>query len=111
MPTITVSDAHQHIGQQVTLQGWIYNKRSSGKILFLQIRDGSGVIQAVLGASDNPDLFEQASQLSRETSCIVRGLVKEDHRASIGCELLMEDLEVVHQPTEDFPIELEYMLS
>jgi len=106
MPTITVSEAHQHIGQQVILQGWLYNKRSSGKILFLQIRDGSGVIQAVLGVSDNPDLFEKASQLSRETSFIVHGLVKEDHRSSIGCELLLEDLEVLHQPTEDFPIEL-----
>jgi asparaginyl-tRNA synthetase len=106
MPTITVSEAHQHIGQQVTLQGWLYNKRSSGKILFLQIRDGSGVIQAVLGVSDNPDLFEKATQLPRETSFIVQGLVKEDHRSSIGCELLLEGLEVLHQPTEDFPIEL-----
>ena len=106
MPTITASEAHRHIGQQVTLQGWLYNKRSSGKILFLQIRDGSGIIQAVLGASDNPDLFAKADQLSRETSLIVHGQVKEDHRAAIGCELLLEDLEVIHQPTEDFPIEL-----
>ncbi len=106
MPTITASEAHRHIGQQVTLQGWLYNKRSSGKILFLHIRDGSGVIQAVLGASDNPDLFAKADQLSRETSLIVHGQVKEDHRAAIGCELLLEDLEVLHQPTEDFPIEL-----
>ncbi|MEE8592687.1 MAG: asparagine--tRNA ligase [Candidatus Bipolaricaulota bacterium] len=106
MPTITVSEAHRHIGQQVTLQGWLYNKRSSGKILFLHIRDGSGVIQAVLGASDNPDLFAKADQLSRETSLIVHGQVKEDHRAAIGCELLLEDLEILHRPTEDFPIEL-----
>lgn len=106
MPTITASEAHRHIGQQVTLQGWLYNKRSSGKILFLHIRDGSGVIQAVLGASDNPGLFAKADQLSRETSLIVHGQIKEDHRAAIGCELLLEDLEVLHQPTEDFPIEL-----
>ncbi|MFC2106637.1 asparagine--tRNA ligase [Candidatus Bipolaricaulota bacterium] len=106
MPTITASEAHHHIGQQVTLQGWLYNKRSSGKILFLHIRDGSGVIQAVLGASDNPALFAKADQLSRETSLIVHGQVKEDHRAAIGCELLLEGLEVIHQPTEDFPIEL-----
>jgi len=106
MPTITVSEAHRHIGQQVTLQGWLYNKRSSGKILFLQIRDGSGVIQAVLGSSDNPDLFAEAQHLPRETSCIVTGQVKEDHRSSIGCELLLEGLEILHQPTEDFPIEL-----
>ena len=106
MPTITASEAHRHIGQQVTLQGWLYNKRSSGKILFLHIRDGSGVIQAVLGASDNPDLFAKADQLSRETSLIVHGQVKEDHRAAIGCELLLEDLEILHRPAEDFPIEL-----
>lgn len=106
MPTITVSEAHHHIGQQVTLQGWLYNRRSSGKILFLQIRDGSGVIQAVLGSSDNPDLFASAQHLPRETSCIVTGQVKEDHRSPIGCELLLERLEILHQPTEDFPIEL-----
>jgi len=106
MSTITVSEAHRFIGQQVTFQGWLYNRRSSGKILFLQIRDGSGVIQAVLGASDNPDLFAKASSLSRETSLIARGTVKEDTRASIGCELLLEELEVIQQPMEDFPIEL-----
>jgi asparaginyl-tRNA synthetase len=60
----------------------------------------------VLGASDNSDLFATASQLPRETSFIAHGVVKEDHRSSIGCELLLEDLEIVHQPTEDFPIEL-----
>jgi asparaginyl-tRNA synthetase len=106
MPTITVSEANQHIGQHVTLKGWLYNRRLSGKILFLQIRDGSGVIQAVLGASDNPALFSKAEPLPRETSLIVRGLIKEDHRASIGCELLLDELEIIHQPSEDFPIEL-----
>ncbi len=106
MPTITVREAHRHIGQRVTLKGWLYNQRSSGKILFLQIRDGSGVIQAVLGAADNPDLFQRADTLTRETSLVVHGTVKEDARAPIGCELLLEDLEVIHQPTEDFPIEL-----
>jgi len=106
MPTITVREAHRHIGQRVTLKGWLYNRRSSGKILFLQIRDGSGVIQAILGVSDNPDLFERASVLPRETSLIARGTVKEDARAPIGCELLLEDVEILHQPSEDFPIEL-----
>ena len=106
MPTITVREAHRYIGQRVTLKGWLYNRRSSGKILFLQVRDGSGVIQAVLGVSDNPDLFERASVLPRETSLIAHGTVKEDTRAPIGCELLLEDIEIIHQPSEDFPIEL-----
>ncbi len=106
MPVITISHAQQHIGEQVTIQGWLYNKRSSGKIQFLQIRDGSGVIQAVLGASDNPELFELVGQLTRETSLIARGTIKEDTRSAIGCEILLENLEVLHQPREDFPIEL-----
>ncbi len=106
MPAIAVSEAHRHIGEQVTFKGWLYNKRSSGKILFLQIRDGSGVIQAVLGKSDSPELFAKADELPRETSLIAHGEIKEDRRAPIGCELLLTDLEVLHQPTEDFPIEL-----
>ncbi len=106
MPLITVSEAAKHIGEEVTFRGWLYNKRSSGKIVFLQIRDGSGVIQAVLGRSDDADLFAKAEQLPRETSLIAHGEIKEDQRAPIGCELLLKGLEIVHQPTEDFPIEL-----
>jgi asparaginyl-tRNA synthetase len=106
MSAITVSEAHRHIGEQATFNGWLYNKRSSGKILFLQIRDGSGVIQAVLGESDNPDLFAKAQELPRETSLIAHGEIKEDRRAPIGCELLLKDLEILQQPTVDFPIEL-----
>ncbi len=106
MPAITASQAKDHIGDGVTLQGWLYNRRSSGKILFLQIRDGTGVIQAVLGASDDPELFAQAEPLPRETSLIVHGRIKEDARSPLGCELILERLEVIHQPTDDFPIEL-----
>jgi asparaginyl-tRNA synthetase len=106
MPTITIAEAHRHIGERVTLQGWLYNRRSSGKILFLQIRDGTGVMQAVLGTSDNPDLFAQADPLPRETSLIACGLIKEDPRSPLGCELMLESLDVIHQPSEDFPIEL-----
>jgi len=106
MPTVRVCDASKHIGEAVTIKGWLYNRRSSGKISFLQIRDGSGVLQAVLSEADNEELFSIVSRLPRETSLIVTGTLKEDHRAPIGCEMLLEAAEIVHQPTLDFPIEL-----
>jgi len=106
MSTITIAEAKGHIGETITLRGWLYNKRSSGKIAFLQVRDGTGVLQAVLAKSDDPGLFEIADELSRESSIVVRGELREDERAPSGCELQLTELEVVQQPEGDFPIEL-----
>ena len=106
MATIMIADARAHVGEAVTFQGWLYNKRSSGKILFLQIRDGTGVIQAVLSESDSADLLAVADRLPRETSIVVSGTLREDRRAPTGCELQLTDLRVVHEPTKPFPIEL-----
>jgi len=106
MATISISEARSHVGEEVTLQGWLYNKRSSGKILFLQVRDGSGVLQAVVAEPDNPNLFAVANRLPRETSFRVTGTLREDRRAPIGCEMQLGSLEVIQEPTEDFPIEL-----
>ena len=106
MATITVSDAKAHVGEDVTFQGWLQSKRSSGKILFLQIRDGTGVIQAVLSESDSAELFAIGDRLPRETSIIASGTLREDKRAPTGCELHLTNLHVVHEPTEPFPIEL-----
>jgi asparaginyl-tRNA synthetase len=106
MPTITVSEAAQHVGESVTVRGWLYNRRSSGKILFLQIRDGTGVLQAVLTEQERPALFAVAGRLPRETSIVATGTLQEDPRAPSGCELQLADLEVVHEPSEPFPIEL-----
>lgn len=106
MPTTAIHHAREHIGEQVTIQGWLYNKRSSGKILFLQVRDGTGVIQAVISASDHPALFDQADSLTRETSLVIRGVVRADDRAPTGCELQPESLDVIHSPSDPFPIDL-----
>jgi asparaginyl-tRNA synthetase len=106
MATITISDAKAHLGEDVTFQGWLHNKRSSGKILFLQIRDGTGVIQAVLSESDSAELFSTADRLPRETSIIASGSLREDKRAPTGCELQLTGLRVIHEPKEAFPIEL-----
>src|SRR6476620_8935305 len=67
-----------HVGEQVTLRGWLYNKRSSGKLHFLEIRDGSGIVQAVVFKGDvSPELFAAADHLQQEASIEVHGTVKE----------------------------------
>jgi len=106
MQAITIDHARDHLGEHVTIQGWLYNKRSSGKILFLQVRDGTGVIQAVLSADDAPQLFDQADGLVRETSLVIQGVLREDQRAPIGCELQPQSIEVIQAPETPFPIEL-----
>ncbi len=106
MRTITIDQGLQFIGEEVEIKGWLYNKRSSGKILFLEFRDGTGVIQGVLTRADDPKLFETADRLPRETSLIVSGTLRADSRAPGGCELGIAGIEVIHQPTAPFPIEL-----
>lgn len=106
MATITISEAKRHVGEEVTLQGWLYNKRSSGKIVFLQVRDGTGILQAVLSEKDDSNLFAVAQRLPRETSFRVTGILREDRRAPSGCEMQLGGLEIIQEPTEDFPIEL-----
>ena len=106
MRMATIDQALQCMGEEVTLRGWLYNKRSSGKILFLEIRDGTGIIQGILTEPDSPTLFSTADRLPRETSLIVTGIIRKESRAPGGCELLIQGLKVVHEPGEPFPIEL-----
>jgi asparaginyl-tRNA synthetase len=106
MASIRISEARGHLGEVATLRGWLYNKRSSGKILFLQLRDGTGILQGVVAEPENPQLFALAARLPRETSIIVSGTLREDPRAPSGCEMQLQALEVIQEPTADFPIEL-----
>ena len=106
MQTITVDKALQYVGEEVALCGWLYNKRSSGKILFLQVRDGTGIIQGILTEPDSPLLFSTVDRLPRETSLIVTGTIRKESRAPGGCELHIQDIKVIHEPNEPFPIEL-----
>jgi asparaginyl-tRNA synthetase len=99
-----INDIASHEGQTVTINGWLYNRRSSGKIHFLQIRDGSGFIQAVMSkAAVGDEAFKQADHLSQETSLSVTGQVRADARAPGGFELDVASIEV-HQEAHDFPI-------
>ncbi|MDQ3265466.1 MAG: asparagine--tRNA ligase [Myxococcota bacterium] len=103
-PVARIGEIAKFEGQEVELRGWLYNKRSSGKLHFLQIRDGSGVIQAVVFKGDvEPETFTRADHLGQETAIKVRGLVKADKRSPIGFELGVKGLEVVSE-SRDYPI-------
>lgn len=102
-----ISHLKEHIGDEVTLKGWLYNKRSKGKIAFLQVRDGSGLVQAVAVKSELPEAsWEAAESLTQESSCIVKGLVRADERAPSGVELTVTSVEAVDIPKEEYPISL-----
>ena len=104
MELIQVADIGRYEGREVVLRGWLYNKRSSGKLHFLQLRDGSGVVQCVVFKGDVEDeLFERCDHLPQESSLVVRGQVRREERAPIGYEMGVSDLEVV-QEAEPYPI-------
>ncbi|MBL8899834.1 MAG: asparagine--tRNA ligase [Planctomycetes bacterium] len=105
MQHVYVENLRDHVGSVVTLKGWLYNRRSKGKIHFLQLRDGTGIVQVVMVAGQVPqEQFEAASSLGQESSIIVRGLVKEDARAQGGYEIDGQDLVIV-SPAHDYPIQ------
>jgi asparaginyl-tRNA synthetase len=101
---VYIEDVSKHDGQSVTVRGWLVNRRSSGKIHFLQIRDGSGFLQAVVSkAAVGDEVFARADHLSQESAIVVHGTVRADARAPGGYELDVSGLEVV-SPAHDFPI-------
>jgi asparaginyl-tRNA synthetase len=105
MEHVYIEDIHKHVGKTVTLKGWLYNKRSSKKLVFLQVRDGSGIIQAVVFRPDaGEELYEQADKLPQECSLAVTGEVKEDPRSAIGYELSVSAIDVINLTTEEYPI-------
>src|SRR3954453_22009096 len=101
---ITIAEAGKHVGETVEIAGWLYNLRSSGKICFPQVRDGSGTIQCVAVKSALPEeLFETLKHLTQESSLIVRGKVRSEARAQGGYELDVEGATVVQRVAEETP--------
>ena len=99
-----VEDFGQHVGEEVTVKGWLYNRRSSGKIQFLLVRDGTGTVQCVFQKGDVPDnLFDQLDHLPLESSLIVTGTVREDKRAPGGYEISLTGARIVGEALE-YPI-------
>lgn len=102
----TIARIGQHVGEEVKLGCWLYNKRSSGKIQFLQLRDGSGFIQGVVVKAEvSEETWERASRLTQESSLYISGIVRADDRAPSGYELTVTGVEVI-QIAEEYPISL-----
>ncbi|HWF85812.1 MAG TPA: asparagine--tRNA ligase [Vicinamibacterales bacterium] len=101
---VYIEDIGKHEGEEVTIKGWLHNRRSSGKIHFLTLRDGTGFIQAVMSkAAVGEDLFKTADHLSQETSLTVTGTVKRDARSKTGYEIDAQHFAVVGE-SKDYPI-------
>jgi len=103
-PEIYIKDLAEHVGKEVTLKGWIYNKRESGKVKFLILRDGSGYLQCIVFKGNvTPEVFEIAEQLHQEAAFEVTGMVKIEPRAVGGFELDATDVKLIGA-SEDYPI-------
>jgi asparaginyl-tRNA synthetase len=104
MRHVYIDKIGEYVGATVSIKGWLHNRRSSGKIHFLVVRDGTGFLQVVMGKNDVPeDTFRAADHLSQESAVIVTGTVREDKRAKGGYELTATALEIV-APSVDYPI-------
>ncbi len=101
---VYISEIKNYEAQRVCLKGWLYNKRSSGKLHFLQLRDGTGIIQAVMFKGDvSEEVFATADRIAQESSIEVYGIVKQDKRSPIGFEIGVENLKLVSE-AEEYPI-------
>lgn len=101
---ITMKQAKENIGQEVSIGAWVTNKRSSGKIAFIQLRDGDYYFQGIVLKNEvEPEIFEIAKSLTQETSVMLQGVIQEDTRSKLGYELLVNHIEVIGE-SHDYPI-------
>src|SRR3979490_1990421 len=103
-PVTTIVEIGKHDGQTVTIRGWLYNLRESGKLLFPPSRDGSGIIQGVVPKNAvTPEVFDALKGLTQESSVIVEGKVRADKRAPGGYELDVSNVQVIQRVAESDP--------
>ena len=100
--TVSISDLSRHENEEVRLRGWLYGKRSGGKVVFLQLRDGTGICQCVVEVAAG-EAFAAAESLPQESSLTLAGRVRKDERAPGGYELLTSSLQVIHA-AQEYPI-------
>ncbi len=104
MNKTTISEVYKYVDQEVKIGAWLANKRSSGKIAFLQLRDGTGFIQGVVVKSEvEEEVFQLAKSITQESSLYVTGKVQKDERSPLGFEMQVTGIEVIHQAV-DYPI-------
>ncbi|MFS0863366.1 asparagine--tRNA ligase [Fredinandcohnia sp. 179-A 10B2 NHS] len=100
----TISEVNKYVGEEVTIGVWLANKRSSGKIAFLQLRDGTGFIQGVVVKAEvEEEVFQKAKSITQETSLYVSGTVREDERSPFGYELTVTNIQIINESV-DYPI-------
>jgi asparaginyl-tRNA synthetase len=99
-----IRDIDKFDGKQITIAGWVYNTRSSGKIRFILVRDGTGIVQCVFSQKDvSSEAFDLADKLTQESSLYITGIVKKEPKASGGYEIVGQDIKLI-QLTENYPI-------
>ena len=104
MAHVYIQDIAEHVEQEVTLKGWLYNKTDKGKLRFLLLRDGTGVIQTVVFQKNvSPEVFQATDTLTQESSLVVTGTIRKDERAPGGFEMDVRNLEVI-QVADSYPI-------
>ncbi|ABR30394.1 asparagine--tRNA ligase [Thermosipho melanesiensis] len=114
---VYIRDLKNYVGKEVELRGWVWRSRSSGKIAFINMRDGTGIVQVVVEASSvDEETFKNTRKLRMESSLIVKGIVKEEQRAPGGVEIHATHVTPVQIPSEDFPINkpdhsIEYLMD
>lgn len=107
MKEVIIAEIGNYEGELVSIKGWLYNQRSSGKIKFMIIRDGTGFLQGTLVKSEmEEEYFNLLDELNHESSIIVEGIVKKEQRAPSGFEMLVKTIKVVQNAEEDYPISL-----
>src|SRR6202021_3831428 len=103
-PLATIATLNQHEGKPVTLRGWLYNMRESGKLLFPIFRDGTGTVQGIVPkAAVSPEVFERVRGLTQESSVVVTGRVRADKRAPGGYALDVDNVEAGQEGGEEEP--------
>jgi len=107
MKTIRINDIENYEGKEVEIRGWLYNRRSSGKIKFLIVRDGTSFVQATLIKNEmDEEIFNKAENINYESSIKIIGLVKKEKRVPLGYEVLVKNIEVVSMAVDNYPISL-----
>ncbi|HCL91099.1 MAG TPA: asparagine--tRNA ligase, partial [Candidatus Atribacteria bacterium] len=107
MKTIRISDIRNYEGKEVEIRGWLYNRRSSGKIKFLIVRDGTSFVQATLIKNEMDEkIFDMADNINYESAVKISGVVKEEKRVPLGYEVLLKNIEVVSMAEKNYPISL-----
>lgn len=107
MNDVLIRQIPDHENEKVRIKGWVVHHRSSGKLIFFELRDGTGNIQCVVYKGDvEKEIFENSKKLTLETSLIVEGAIRRDARSKMGYEIAVFKLHIIHKPEEEYPISI-----